>query len=509
MNQEWRYYGRAGPLEEIGKLLDTPLFKSVRVHGRRRVGKSKLLREAFSRRSGEPPMVMIELPEPPEGTAGEALRRLVEASAAAGLPCKEERTQGRCEVMRFESFLRGLVYRGAAVVLDEFQNAKGLGLVSAIKLVIDEVPINLRSPDGGKCGKLFMTGSHQQQMLAMFRDTQPLFGRARQNIRLRQWSLRTTLEMAREQGFLGMPSRFLTMHAAFGGMPGSWEEFASSDAPERNLGAWDDDGKWRRAFVAGRAAALDADHQQRWDNAAFIQLSPENRRVLGKLTTKGRGFTAAEIRGDLGMSGEEVQRALETLAEHLEFISPSRQYFGTDERWRVSDNPTLFQMNVLESGSGIGEEETGGSAAARVTRLENLEGPAFERMAASWLKEMEGVDWSGSGVWRPGLADIDVMALRNGPAGPTLIMGGCKRNPETHRPARLARQFKEFMVATENAVPATKVNAVRELRSLPRRQLLLSPSFSPEERARYDGSGFECVDIHDMARDLGICSDSK
>ena len=125
-------------------------------------------------------------------------------------------------------------------------------------------------------------------------------------------------------------------------------------------------------------------------------------------------------------------------------------------------------------------------------------------MAASWLKEMEGVDWSGSGVWRPGLADIDVMALWNGPAGPTLIMGGCKRNPETHRPARLARQFEEFMVATENAVPAANVNAVRELRSLPRRQLLLSQSFSSEERARYDGSGFECVDIHDMARDLAI-----
>ena len=142
MHQEWRYYGRAGPLAEIGKLLDTPLFRSIRVHGKRRVGKSRLLREAFSHRSGEAPMVMIELPEPPEGTAGEALRRLVEASAAAGLPCKEERTQGRCDVMRFESF-RGLVHPGAAVVPDEFRNAKGLGLVSAIKLVINEVPTNL------------------------------------------------------------------------------------------------------------------------------------------------------------------------------------------------------------------------------------------------------------------------------------------------------------------------------------------------------------------------------
>ena len=53
------------------------------------------------------------------------------------------------------------------------------------------------------------------------------------------------------------------------------------------------------------------------------------------------------------------------------------------------------------------------------------------------------------------------------------------------------------------AISGAKADAARELRSLPHRQLLLSPSFTPAERARYDGSGFECVDIHDMARDLG------
>ena len=99
-----------------------------------------------------------------------ALRRLADAASAAGVSLEEQPTAGRCDPVRFESLLRRVIYGGTAVVLDEFQNARGLGLVSAVKTVIDGVPINRRSPDGGICGKLFLTGSHQQRMFEMFRD---------------------------------------------------------------------------------------------------------------------------------------------------------------------------------------------------------------------------------------------------------------------------------------------------------------------------------------------------
>ena len=96
-------------------------------------------------------------------------------------------------------------------------------------------------------------------------------------------------------------------------------------------------------------------------------------------------------------------------------------------------------------------------------------------MAASWLSEMEGVTWHGCGVWLPGLADIDVMALQEGADGRTLVMGGCKRNPETHHPARLERQFEQFLDA------GAEDKELRELRTLPRRRLVL------EERLRVRG----------------------
>ena len=425
-----------------------------------------------------------------------ALRRLAEATSAAGVSAEEQTTEGRCYPMRFESLLRRVIDGGATVVLDEFQNARGLGLVSPVKSVIDGIPINRRSPLGGACGKLFLTGSHQQRMFELFRDDQPLYGRIDEGIRLRQWGLKTVLEMAGEQGFLRYPSRLLTMCTAFGGMPGTWETFVTGGSPERDLGAWADDGTWRREFIAATMRSLQEEPMDRWDHAKFIELSPENRAVLDEIARSRGGRTAARIRGQLKMSGEDVRRALETLEEHLEFVTPSWNFMGSEARWRLSDNSTLFQLRVLGEGQPPAKARPG-AAARQERRLESIEGSAFERMAASWLSEMEGVTWHGCGVWLPGLADIDVMALQEGADGRTLVMGGCKRNPETHHPARLERQFEQFLDA------GAEDKELRELRTLPRRRLLVSPVFPPEARDRFSKSGFECVDTLDMARTLG------
>ncbi|MXX91106.1 MAG: ATP-binding protein [Boseongicola sp. SB0677_bin_26] len=497
MSPKWRFYGRGEQLARLDGLLDWSLFQSVRVHGRRRVGKTELLTEAFSRRSGPPPLVMVELPAPPKGTPGLALSLLEEAASEAGVAVAEQRKRHRYPSMRFEALLREIVYSGAAVVLDEFHNARELGLESAVKLVIDRVPIDGSSPMGGPCGKLFLTGSHQQRIMAMLRDDQPLYGRIGEGIRLRQWSLRTVLEMAGEQGFLNHPSKFLTMHTAFGGMPSIWKSFSRGRSPERELDAWEGDGAWRRAFIDWTARYLAEEPMDQWDNAQFIELSPENRAVLDEIASTNGGKTAAQIRGLLNMSNEDVRRALKTLSEHLEFVTPSWNFFANEARWCLSDNSTLFQVRVL--GDSLAPNRSKPGAAARVEkRLESIEGPTFERMAASWLKETEGVTWHGCGVWLPGLADIDVMAVQEGSDGETLIMGGCKRNPEAHHPARLERQFEEFLEA------GTKDKDLMGLRALPRRQLLVSPEFTPEARERYAGSGFECVDILDMARALGV-----
>ncbi len=226
------------------------------------------------------------------------------------------------------------------------------------------------------------------------------------------------------------------MYTAFGSMPGAWETFVTGNSPERDLGAWSDDGAWRREFIAATMRSLEEEPMDRWDHASFIELSPENRAVIDEIASSTGGRTAAQIRGQLGMSSENVRRSLKTLEEHLEFVTPFWNFMGSEARWRLSDNSTLFQLRVLGGGSVPAGARPGGTA-RQERRLESMEGSTFERMAASWLEELEGVTWHGCGVWLPGLADIDVMALQEGGDGRTLFMGGCKRNPDTHHPARL------------------------------------------------------------------------
>ena len=100
-------------------------------------------------------------------------------------------------------------------------------------------------------------------------------------------------------------------------------------------------------------------------------------------------------------------------------------------------------------------------------------------------------------------SDIDVMVLQEGGDRRTLFMGGCKRNPDTCHPAQLERQFEKFLEA------GSSDSELRELCNLPRRQLLVSPSFTPQARERFAPGGFECVDILDMARMLGVAPPSR
>ena len=126
-----------------------------------------------------------------------------------------------------------------------------------------------------------MMGSHQQQLLRMFHSDQPLYGRATSTVRLHPWSAGTVLEMASEQGFLRHPARFLTLWSAYGGVPKHWHRFASSNrtAKLRDFTLWPDDSAWRRAFLDDERRLL-ADPEERFDNAAYVELAPQTREVL-------------------------------------------------------------------------------------------------------------------------------------------------------------------------------------------------------------------------------------
>ena len=525
----WRFYGRKDELAKLEQSLrlheDTRRFGAIRIIGRRGIGKTEFVQEAARRGTGDPPVLHIELPTPKLGDTATACRRLIEAARSAGLSdvfdSLPERQSFHDDMMWFRLHLKELIAAGAIVVLDEFHHASPLGLVSDVKLVIDGFT-SVAAPKVS--GKLVMMGSHQQQLLRMFRSDQPLYGRATSTVHLPPWPVGTVLEMAAEQGFLQHPARFLTLWSAYGGVPKHWRRFAEDDDASKlyDFNLWPDDSAWRQSFIDSERALL-ADPEERFDSSSFVELAPQPREALLWLAhNRPRGATTKELQAGLGWSGDrEVPDSLWVLNKHLGLVGPQGQFQVKGKvRWRIIDNRTLFQITAFPGLFETGEDQVvevhfdaGGDN--RLTAVAENEGPALERFAAACFGEMPDVSWSGDGLWRnrrnppfndtnglklPPLADIDVMALRGRRENPdpVLILAGCKRNPGRHHPARLDAQFGAFLDDLGTEATATR------LRGLPQERFLISPDFTGEQRLKARRAGFGCLGIRDLAQMLGI-----
>ncbi|MCY4541383.1 MAG: hypothetical protein OXB95_03155 [Rhodobacteraceae bacterium] len=307
------------------------------------------------------------------------------------------------------------------------------------------------------------------------------------------------------------PSRFLTLWTAYGGMPGHWERFATHDdwRSLREFAAWDDDGEWRANFIETEQRYLDHNPEDRYDNRAFVELAEAHREALLHLANgPGRGCALKEFPNVLRRKADPtLKESLKILAKHLELVEENHDFHGHNSRWRMADNNTRFQISVLrkrQAGTTRLRRKKVGSKV--VKRLETHEGPALERLTAGWLDARpEEVDLAEHGVWLPDgkLADIDALAIVGLEEDWTLVLASCKRSAANHEPVRQRRQFEEFMAATGDS------EEVLEIRRMPRRLLLVSPSFPADKRAECGDHGFECFGIRDMARAINLDLDRK
>ena len=519
---DWRFYGREPELERLGQLLQLETepgrrrFNACRIMGRRGVGKSVIIGEVARRSNPDIPFVLCEVPNPDlDGTPATALERLIRAADKAGcgaalaeLPEPHPLLKNDLK-MRFADVAGHLIDRGAVVALDEFQHADPLGLVSPIKLLIDH-STGLRGGQKPR-GKLVLTGSHQQRIIRMFRDDMPLYQRVYHSVRLRQWPVRTVLEMAAEHGLLSRPGRLLTLWTAYGGIPRNWERFVTASDGARLRGLHSpDDGAWRRAFLQDELKILD-EPSELFDGRAYVELAPDLRKVVLRLGRgPARGMRIADLAAEFRPGGaRDLGDDLLTLRQHLEMVMAVGEFFGRREsgiRWRIDDASSLFQLRVFQELFKGDDGAEGGEPPGpdlSLARLETLEGETLERFAAIWLRERPGTAWSLHGVWRAGLADIDVIAETGEGDGARLVLGGCKRDPEDHRPGRLRQRFDAFIDSLASVGGDYRERAER-LRSLPQRHMAFSPAFTGSQRERLAEAGFGCFGIRDMARECGI-----
>ena len=518
----WKFYGRTKEINQLQSLMLTKRFNSIAVLGGRGVGKTRLLErvaKTVEAKPGGPPVIFVEIPvastvDRDEILINKTVKDLLSIATAKGLPPMPRITapwpdEPAVPLILFRETLRHLINHGAIVMLDEFHNGSLLGLVSEVKLVIDK----FRNAENRPPGQLLITGSHQQNILAMLRSDAPLYQRFYNKIYLRPLPVRDLLEMADDHGWLEYPKRYLTLWTAFGGIPRNWEQFADPNNAVGNFEQWREDDAWRTAFVDHEFSRVSEDDEERFDNKAFVELKDLPRELLvwmavhrpnGEEETKIRQsiFGSIPRPGDFDewkentKANREWNWALHVLYKHLNMIEPYKPYGDRPKprSWRIRDNTTLFQLAVLglsRAERDYGEEsEEHLELPLALEKLKQIEGFAFERLVAGWFRGFENVIRCTHGAYGEGLPDIDILAmLGSDRVSKTVVFGGCKRSSRRHQLWKTHKDIENFkeMAAKSRGLPSDE------------RRFLFSPEFNAGEREKLKTEGFETADIRYMA----------
>ena len=556
-DNNWEFYGREDNIRllttdlELDVNLSKRIFTAVLVVGRRSIGKTKLLTEMQKKAPNDMPFLIYEIPNPtkPENNLTKVIEEFLDAGGEAGLQHMSDGNFNAVdEQVRFKKVLLAMLKQGATVVLDEFHNADGYGLDSYIKQAIDQA----RFEKYLYTGKLVMMGSHQQKVLSMFAYDQPLYNRYHRFYRLSQWSLKTTMKVARDYGILQNANKFLTLWTAYGGLPNKWEDYCTLGY-YRHLHNIDDLVKWQKGFLRCERDLLAEDTDRRWDNKAYVELQPAHKELMYWLASDDERRTQGVKVEDIyeAFPSQFTRDAVKVLKTHLELIGKSAFYLENDKAWwRITDSNTLFQLDVLKEYQGsenqetpLGEyeidipddveQETPSIDTVSTThedeevkvegileRLRTLEGRTLELMAARYLRERRGVKWAEPNVRRNkfGTRDIDILAFDHYKRPTEIWIGNLKRNPKGPKINNTLKHQKNFIKDVLRIQDENRKEIVDHIRILNDNELkrkvgekkfhrlLISPSFKNLTKRRLEGykKKFELLDIPVMAKSYDI-----
>lgn len=214
-SSSWDFYGRDSELQALCKVLDADRWFFVRVGGRRRIGKTSLVREAL-RRSGRDRVAYLQVDDAdPAAVVATARRHLSLCGVPDGmLPV---------DLVSLAATLADLAAAGWVVVLDEFQwfSRKSLYPFNGmLQFEVDRFLTDRRAASGG----MIVLGSIQTEMVALLDDRRaPLYGRLSGSINLGHLDARSVVRILSAHADLD-PKRLLFLWGLFQGVPKYWRD---------------------------------------------------------------------------------------------------------------------------------------------------------------------------------------------------------------------------------------------------------------------------------------------
>jgi uncharacterized protein len=493
MASEWVFHGRQTALDTLRAMLGRNQWSFCRIQGRRRIGKSALIRELNKSVPGlQERLVYLQIPDSDELDVVTTFRRALLDSDTAWIA---DLAPKAIDFPSMAAVIGILCRKNAVVVLDEFQYFCRSVLYpgnSHLQTIVDELTQI-------KCGSLIVLGSIQTEMQALLADrAAPLYGRVTDQLDIEHWDFEDLVDVFRTHS-IGEPSRWLTLWSFFEGVPKFYRDAFTAElfsVPPEKLSSE----LIRRLFLEGARPLR--------DEAEIGYLREIHGKTISILTyiANRPGSLAGEIKAALVKTGtpSELSAYLTNLVTTFRMIDRRLPVFSDDRnrnaRYYLTDNFLQSALAIAAPAVQSALIRPFDSVMSRAEpRVNSQEGFSFEKLIRQLHTECSRKgkgDFSltdiNVGYWnRPKDVskniEIDVLALNS--EDRQVRFGSCKRSPDAH--------VKTLGVLEEHIANFLLTQEGKRVRDWKIEKALFSPEFPLETRRHLESKGYRCLDLRD------------
>jgi len=499
----WKFYGRSLELESLRKLLTQPRWFFCAISGRRRIGKTSLIREALQTLPLARKAVYLQVPDSDERDVVAVFVDALQAAAPQGLPASVDPGS----LHRFSDMTRSmgeLCRAGWVVILDEFQyfNRKSLSAFpSLLQSEVDKLT-------GGSSGGIFVLGSIHTEMTALLEDrSSPLYARVTDRMALDHWDFVTLFQVFADQG-VTQPEDWLALWGLFEGVPKFYRDCAHQGVFEPLLPSQIESNAGLHAIEAlfFSASAPLLEEASTWFMRELRGASVSILRLLSHQQPCGHQ-QLSEAYAQSFSDTKSFANYLSVLIDRYRLVERLQPVFvqttgSRQARYQISDNFLAAWLAAIEPGVQAARVQPLVRALEIVaTRLATHEEIVFERMVRKLMAEASrrGVgDFAltdiVTGYWnRPRdaarLIEIDIVAVNE--TDRVVRFGSCKRSESKHN----GESVKKF---EQHISDFLTTSTGRRFTGWTQQRALYSPRFSADKRSALTQNGYLCVDLPDF-----------
>lgn len=389
------FVNRVDELDRLQALYTSGTAELAVVYGRRRLGKTELVKRSVDDRKG------VVFYQARQKTQSLQLDQFVERAS--------EPFPGIADIRQeWEPLLRYLASRDAIVVLDEFPYLVGEdeSLPSVLQALYDH------ELDDSSATVVIVGSSISMMEEAALLGNSPLYGRASAKLDIRQLPFDAAMEFFDRS--YGLDERIL-LWGIFGGTPYYLEEAAAAGTI----------GEAVYESILARHGPLHDDP----DYVLRMEVTDPTRYFAILESIAGGATTRNEIAGASGIDSNQLSKYLGRL-ERLRLVErevpvTERKERSRRGRYRILDPLFRFWFRFVY-GSGSRYDDLGREAFPALVEPELVDfvSPEFERLCGRVLRRLyPNETLTDVGQWWYGEYEIDVVGLTN---GSTLVAGECK-----------------------------------------------------------------------------------